>query len=94
MKINATYEDTEENMIGFAATQGWTETIVDLDTQEEIANPISLEEFLSTWAQRSLKGLIASPTKRAIKQHALAQAKVAQDELDLAVEENLTVQIE
>jgi hypothetical protein len=103
MKINATYEDTEENMVDFAATQGWTPKVSNPEplTEEnkdthttEIDNPVTLSEFLSTWAQNQLQRLIAEPTKRAIQRQVMVSVRESQAIVDEQVKDNLTVNIE
>lgn len=98
MKITATYEDTEENMQNFAMLLGWSPTVNQFNeethTEETVSNPFTLSEFLTEWANNTFTREISVPTKRQIKQAALQTAKTSEQELDVAVKQNLTVSVE
>ena len=94
MKITAVYTDTEENMTLFAGLKGWTATIIDEETEQEVANPTTLSAFLSDWAQTNLGELIAYPQKRFLEEKALADIQASKMALTEQVEANLNVNVE
>ena len=101
MKIIAQFEDTSEHLTYFATKKGWTETVSESQTAEDgtvtqvdVPNPITLQDFLTTWAKQLLLQQIGDPiTQDILEQN--RQAGLAQVAATVAgLEQALTISVE
>ena len=78
--IVARYETTEDEILPFAISKGWKETITDMTTYVEIPNPESALEFCNNKAKECLLNfLIGNATSQ------LQQAKMLEAEEGIAL---------
>ena len=101
MKITATFEDTLEHLTYFATKKGWTETVKENQTaddgtitQIDVPNPITLQDFLTSWAKQLLLAQIGDPITQDILEQS-RQAGLAQvAETVAGLEQALTITVE
>ena len=105
MKINAIYEDTQENFLFYAKGKGWQEKVMEEQevTDEEgntttemveVDNPYTLSDFVTDTANQVLTKELADVMKREIKSQGIASINAQQAQVEEEIKARLSVTVE